>query len=72
MSLTGGAVAFTPIDQSYSYEQITSARDGLNPVCKELYLTDEDFRRVFGMDQGEFYRLPPWKQREKKKRVGLF
>ena len=72
-SLSGGAAAFDdPQTHRYSYEHITSARDSLNPVCKELYLAEEDFQHIFGMDKMSFYSMKLWKQRELKKRVGLF
>ena len=57
----------------YSYEQITSARDAdVHPACKELYLTDDDFFRIFQMDKVSFYSLKKWKMNELKRRVGLF
>ena len=44
----------------------------LNPVCKELYLHDSDFLKIFGMDKDAFWKQPHWKQREAKKKAGLF
>ena len=44
----------------------------LNPTCLEMYLSDADFERVMGMDKEDFYKLKQWKQRDLKKRVGLF
>ena len=71
--LAGGAgPLFTPLDSRMSFEQVTSARDSLNPVCKELYLTDDDFRNIFGMEKAAFYGMRLWKQRDLKKRVGLW
>ena len=46
------------------YEQVTSARDSLNPVCKELYLVDADFEKIFGMGKKEFYSMRLWRQRQ--------
>jgi hypothetical protein len=61
-----------PQTKRFSYEHIATSRDALNPVCKELYLTDEDFKRILGIEKVAFYSMPLWKQRELKKRVGLF
>jgi hypothetical protein len=62
-----------PQTHRYSLDEIDSARrDSLNPVCKELYLTDEDFQRLFGMEKREFYSMRLWRQRELKRKVGLF
>jgi hypothetical protein len=69
-------LSFTePDKQRLKYEEITSGNGSvtlLNPVCKELYLLDEDFQKLFNMSKREFYELRPWKQRELKKSVGLF
>ena len=58
----------------FNYEEITSGRGAtpVNPLCKELYLSDDEFRQVFEMDKKTFYAMRLWKQRELKKRVGLF
>ena len=66
-----------PQTYRFHYEEITSSRGystdrSLNPVCKELYLVDEDFFAIFGMSKKEFYGLKLWKQRELKKKVGLW
>ena len=61
-----------PQTKRFSYEHIATSRDALNPVCKELYLTEEDFKRILGIEKVAFYSMPLWKQRELKKRVGLF
>lgn len=44
----------------------------LNPTCLEMYLPDVEFERTFAMPKEDFYKLRQWKQREMKKRVGLF
>ena len=69
-----GAADFDdPQTHRYSFEQIhTSRKDGVNPVCKELYLEDGDFEHIFGMSKKSFYSMRLWKQRDLKKRVGLF
>ena len=44
----------------------------LNPTCLEMYLSEEEFEATFKMDKDAFYELKQWKQRDLKKRVGLF
>ena len=39
---------------------------------KESYLSDEEFREVFGMGKVEFEGLAGWKKVEMKKSAGLF
>ena len=43
-----------------------------NPTCLEMYLNDDEFSKVFGMSKDGFYKLRQWKQREMKKKAGLF
>jgi serine/threonine-protein phosphatase 2B catalytic subunit len=38
----------------------------------EAYLSDEEFVKVFGLNKTDFYKLPKWKQRDKKKAANLF
>jgi hypothetical protein len=44
----------------------------LNPTCLEMYLSDAEFQLTFQMGKDAFYELKQWKQRELKKRAGLF
>jgi hypothetical protein len=44
----------------------------LNPVCKELYLIDSEFTSTFGMEKDLFWKQPFWKQRDAKRKAGLF
>jgi len=37
-----------------------------------MYLSDEEFVRTFEMTKESFYALRQWKQRELKKKSGLF
>ena len=70
-----GEVDFAdPDTERFDYEEIKTNRTArtLNPVCRELYLGEEDFAKVFGMPKEEFYALKLWKQRELKKKAGLF
>jgi hypothetical protein len=45
---------------------------GVDPTCKELYLSDEDFFEVFKMDYDEFEKLSAFKKKQMKKKAGLF
>lgn len=39
---------------------------------KELYLSEADFQKAFGMDYAAFSKLPGWKKTNLKKKAGLF
>jgi supervillin len=58
----------------YSWEDLQRRPlpDGVDPLRLEFYLTDEEFEEVLGMNREEFANLPPWKQANIKKEVGLF
>lgn len=70
----GTATFADPKTFRFNYEEITSGRGSapLNPLCKELYLSDSEFQEVFQMDKQSFYALKLWRQRELKKEAGLF
>jgi len=44
----------------------------VDPKCRESYLCDDEFVKVFKMSRAEFSHLAPWKQANLKKEVGLF
>ena len=53
--------------------------DALPPNAKEIVgvhlyndLSDADFESAMGMEKEAFYQLKQWKQRDLKKRAGLF
>lgn len=46
--------------------------DGVNPKFKERYLEDGEFEKTFGMNIEKFCELRLWKQKELKRKVGLF
>ncbi|XP_061074673.1 advillin [Conger conger] len=75
---SGAEVAEAPEDfQSYPPEDLVNKLahelpEGLQPACKEKYLSDTDFTDVFGITKDEFYSLPQWKQLNMKKSKGLF
>merc|ERR1712194_447479 len=38
---------------------------------REIYLSEDDFVKVFGINRVKYQQLPMWKQREVKKKVNL-
>ena len=45
---------------------------GVDPLHRELSLSDEEFLEVFGMTKDSFGSLPAWKRTNQKKAKGLF
>jgi len=45
---------------------------GIEPACREAYLSVSEFERVMGCTKKEFYQLAVWRRIDKKKSVGLF
>lgn len=45
---------------------------GVDPKCKEVHLTHDDFVGLFGMKFTEFEGLPNWRKQELKKGQKLF
>lgn len=62
------------LHQNYSYQQLVQKRlpEGVDPIYKEKYLTENEFYQIFGVSKETFYKKPKWKQLELKKQVGLF
>ncbi|XP_063318873.1 supervillin-like isoform X2 [Pelmatolapia mariae] len=46
--------------------------EGVDPLCLELYLSDQDFEKALEVKREEYERLPGWKQVNLKKAKGLF
>jgi len=63
-----------PETDRFTFEDIKTQRTArsLNPICRELYLADDEFFAIFGMTKKEFYDMKLWRQRELKKQKGLF
>ncbi|KAI4300793.1 hypothetical protein L6164_034128 [Bauhinia variegata] len=61
---------------TFSYDQLKTKSD--NPVTgidfkrREAYLSDEDFRSIFGVSKEAFYKMPKWKQDMQKRKFDLF
>ena len=73
------APAATPTASSsgpYTLEQLKGnpcqVHDNIDPKKKETYLSDDEFKNVFGMDRGAFNGLAAWKQKKAKMSAGLF
>ncbi len=45
---------------------------GVDPLNRELFLSDDEFLEVFGMTKDSFGSLPAWKRTNQKKAKGLF
>ncbi|XP_041362840.1 advillin-like [Gigantopelta aegis] len=61
-------------NKTYSYEELRQKLPpkGVDATCKEKYLSDEEFEKVFNMTKSEFYKKPKWKQIQMRKKTGLF
>ena len=60
--------------REYSWAELT-AKDkpkGLDNTQLESYLSDAEFKDHFGMTKDEFWKMPVWKQTQKKKQIGFF
>lgn len=59
-----------------SYERLKADSDdpapGVDAERRESYLSPEEFKKLFGMESDQFYKLPKWKQEMQKKALDLF
>ncbi|XP_046398859.1 villin-1-like [Ischnura elegans] len=46
--------------------------ENVDPTCKELHLSEEDFKTAFNMSFSEYDSFPAWKKANLKKKAGLF
>jgi len=57
----------------FSYEDLKSGKaENIDPSRKEIYLSDEEFQKLFNTTKAEFEKQPKWKRAQAKKKVGLF
>ena len=57
----------------YTLEQLRiNAISHIDMTHKEMYLSNKEFLRIFGMNKTQFQQLPKWKKDSKKKEKGLF
>ncbi|KAJ4896078.1 Villin-3 [Raphanus sativus] len=61
---------------TFTYQQLQAKSDkpvkGIDFKRREAYLSEEEFKTVFGMEKEAFYKLPRWKQDLLKKKFNLF
>jgi hypothetical protein len=63
--------------RKYTLDQLRSRKtmgnlDGLDAGKLEDFLEEREFLKGFGMFIAEFYKLPSWKQKQLKQKVGIF
>jgi len=62
-----------PDSVQYTYEEVVTGRgERVNPFAKEMYLSDDEFLRVFGYSKDQFYSLRAWRRRELKRQARLY
>jgi hypothetical protein len=65
-----------PSEKKFALEVLRAKDDDrpaeINPALKEQYLSDEEFKAVFGMSHDEFEKLQKWKKDKLKKEKNLF
>jgi hypothetical protein len=64
-----------PSEKSFPYQILKSKESlpqGINPSCKERYLSEHEFKSVFDMSKTAFYRIPRWRQLQQKQEKLLF
>ncbi|CAK9112247.1 Costars family protein At4g33640 [Durusdinium trenchii] len=75
------AVYAHPEDRKYPHEELKVSRgkppaawasEDVDPAKRELYLSESDFKSIFGMTIWDFQKLPKWKQQNAKKAKDLF
>jgi len=59
-------------NKKYTYQQLVKKPPGVDSSKLELYLLSEEFVKVFGITEEEFFKLPNWKQVNLKKQTELF
>lgn len=57
-----------------SYAELSKIGDSgsIDITRKEEYLSEQEFKKYFGMTKAQFKLLPKWKQINKKKELKLF
>ncbi|XP_034024827.1 villin-1 isoform X2 [Thalassophryne amazonica] len=53
-------------------KQVDELPEGVDPSRKEDYLSDVDFESLLGTSRSDFDRLPVWRQKDLKKKAGIF
>jgi len=58
----------------YTYDALKDSKSlpsGVDSENRELYLADDVFLKMFKMDKATFQKLPAWKKKRLKQKVGL-
>jgi len=58
--------------KKYTLERLRQKPPECDAGKLEIYLTNEQFERIFKMTKEKFYTFGEWKQQELKKKLGLF
>jgi hypothetical protein len=63
-----------PATTVYTLEELSSLESHVcpDPTCREMYLSDSEFTRLFEMDKKDFSKLPKWKKLKLKQGAGIF
>ncbi len=66
--------ALKEFHKTYTYEELMQPvpPPGVDKSCRENYLSEEDFLKVFGCSRAEYTAMPQWKRVQKKRATGLF
>jgi hypothetical protein len=85
MALTGyeGARRVTGLEQASDYldpmknkfpyaELKAKTAKGIDPSCREFYLNDDEFNKLFGMNKEKYMNVAEWKKKNLKQKLDLF
>jgi hypothetical protein len=75
VALPQPSLVFLPTTTKFVLQALQArqpATKDCDPSRLHLYLSDSDFRTVFGMSVSEFSKMPQWKQNDAKKKYALF
>ena len=62
-----------PATHKLSYADLKNkCPPGVDPSCRQMYLSSQEFLALLGKTEKEFVEMPAWKQTREKKRLGLF
>jgi gelsolin len=53
-------------------KNLNALPEGVDPLIRELYLSDSEFQERFGMAKEAFTACPKWRQQALKSKNGLF
>lgn len=61
-----------PVAGSFNLAALRGELAAVDPARKEEYLSNAEFKEVFGMDRSAYAALAKWKRDDLKKKTGLF